>query len=150
MSKYRFNWGWGILLVYITFMTVFLYFFWQSFKELETNEMVTDDYYEKELVYGEVLAKKKNADTMRVPVKIKQLPEGLKIVFPDYVNDIKGKIILYKPDNSKLDKKIDIKLDQNNHQLIDKSHFISGRWNISIEWKQDNVPYFIEKKLTLK
>lgn len=137
-------------MVYLTFMLVFLFYFWRSFKELESNELVTEDYYQKELEYGDVLAKKQNADTMRVAVQIIETNDGLKIVYPSYVKDIKGKIILYKPDNSKLDKEIDIQLNENNTQTIGKSEYISGRWDIILDWQSEGVPYFYKQKITAK
>jgi len=148
MAKFKLNWGWSILIVYATFMIVFLFFFYRSFKELESNELVTDNYYEKELVYGEVLDKKKNADTMRIPVQIIQNADALKIVFPKYIKDIKGSITLYKPDNQNLDKKFSLTPDSLGVQRIDQ--LIPGRWNISIDWKTDNIAYFMEKSLTIK
>jgi hypothetical protein len=149
MSKFKLNWGWSMLLVYIIFMSVFIFYFWRSFKELESNELVTEDYYEKELVYGDVLAKKKNADTMRIQVQIIKDTDGLRIVFPEYISKIEGNIFLYKPDNSKLDQTIPIKLDKKFSQKINKEQLIPGRWDISLDWKINGTPYFIEKKLNL-
>jgi len=150
MSKFKLNWGWSMLLVYITFMSVFLFYFWRSFKELESNELVTEDYYEKELVYGDVLDKKHNADTMRIQVQIMQDIDGLRIQFPNYVKGIEGKIVLYKPDNSKLDQEYFIDLDKKNQQKIVKEKLIPGRWDIKLDWKIGDVPYFIERKITIK
>jgi hypothetical protein len=55
---------------------------------------------------------------------------------------------LYKPDNSKLDQTIPIKLDEKASQKIKKDKLIPGRWDISLDWKINDVPYFIEKKIT--
>ena len=149
MKKFNLNWGWSILLVYITFMSVFLFFFYRSFIELKSNELVTEDYYEKELVYGEEIKKRQNADTMKVPIKILQEQKNLVVVFPEYVKDIKGKIILYKPDNSKLDSEFPLQLDDHNRQVIESSFIIPGRWNVSVEWQSGGVPYLVEEKMTL-
>jgi hypothetical protein len=150
MKKFKLHWGWSILLVYITFMLIFLFYFWRSFKELESNELVTKDYYNKELSYGDVIAKKQNADTMRVPVQILATGKGFEIQFPEYARQVDGKIELYKPDNSKLDREIPLQLDENGKQIIEASQLIPGRWNVSIEWQSHNVPYLLEKKMTLK
>ena len=149
MSKFKLNWGWSILLVYITFMLVFLFFFYKSFKELKTNELVTKDYYEKELVYGDVIKKRQNADTMRVPVKIFQKDKNLVIEFPPYVQKAEGKIILYKPDNSKLDQEILLKLDEQNRQVINHDKLVSGRWDVIVDWQSNKVSYLKKEKMTL-
>ncbi len=150
MKNFKFHWGWRILLVYLLFMSVFIFYFIRSFKELETNEMVTNDYYNKELNYEKVIDKKKNADTMRMAVQILQTPKGLKIQFPTYVSDVHGQIELYKPDNSKLDKAVDIKLAKDNSQLIPSKEMVPGRWNVSVDWQSGKVPYRVEKKIMLK
>ena len=150
MAKFKLNWGWSMLLVYIIFMSVFLFYFWRSFKELESNELVTEDYYEKELVYGDVLDKKKHADSMQIQVQTVQDTDGLRIQFPNYIENVEGKIILYKPDNSKLDREIPIDLNKNHTQKITKEQLIPGRWDIKLDWKIGEVPYFIERKLTIK
>ena len=149
MSKFKLNWGWSILLIYITFMLVFLFFFYKSFKELETNELVTEDYYKKELAYDDVIKKRQNADTMRVPVKIIQKDKNLIIEFPAYITQVKGKIFLYKPDNSKLDQEFILQPDEQNRQIIDQNKLISGRWNVIVDWECNKVPYRIEQKMTL-
>ena len=150
MAKFKFHWGWGILLVYLTFMSVFLFFFYKSFDELKTNELVTEDYYEKELVYGDVLEKKQNADTMRVQVQINPVDEGLLVIFPEYISKEKfqGKLTLYKPDNKALDREIKLVLDSINRFLVKEEEFIPGRWNIILEWELDKIPYFKEQKIT--
>ncbi len=151
MAKFKFHWGWGILLFYIAFMSIFLFFFYKSFQELKTNELVTEDYYNKELVYGDVLKKKQHADTMHVQLQIKLEKNGLKIVFPSYVDPdrLKGKVILYKPDNKALDTEKEIRLNPQNEMLIEKENFIPGRWNIRVDWNIDSIPYFREQKITI-
>lgn len=150
MKKVKLHWGWSILLVYITFMSVFLFYFWRSFQELKTNELVTKNYYEKEFVFGEVLDKRQNADTMRIQIQIIQDTDGLRIKFPPYVKDVKGKIILYKPDNSKFDTEININLNEINEQKIPEKKLIPGRWDLKLDWESNNIHYLFEQKLNLK
>jgi len=150
MSKFKLHWGWSMVIVYAIFMTVFLFYFYRSFKELETNEMVTEDYYQKELVYGEVLAKRQNADTMRVQVQIVQDTTGLRIIFPKYLKNVEGTIVLYKPDNSKLDSETKIELNADNEQVISKQKFIPGRWDVILDWKSNNTDYYKKEKMTFK
>ncbi len=128
-----------------------MFYFFKSFKEAASNDLVVEDYYQKELIYGEVLAKKKNADTMKVQVKILNDEKGISLVFPNYIsdNDISGTITLYKPDNKKLDKNIDFNLKQQ-QQLIPKNELISGNWEIFLDWKLNDTAYYIEKKLYIK
>ena len=152
MAKFKLNWGWSILLVYTTFVMVFIFFFYKSFNEAASNDLVVEDYYQKELVYGEVIAKKKNADTMRVQVKILNDDKGISVVFPNYIsdNDVTGTITLYKPDNKELDKKISFKLQQQQQNISKNELVSSGNWTIFLDWKVQNIPYYIEKKIYIK
>jgi len=151
MSKFKLNWGWSILLVYATFVLVFLFYFFKSFHEAASNDLVVEDYYQKELVYGEVLDKKHHADTMRIPVKILNNEKGLTLQFPDYIDDkdVKGIITLYKPDNKKLDRETKFNL-QNHQQILEKEKLIPGNWSIYLDWKLGDNPYYIEKKIYIK
>lgn len=151
MSKFKLNWGWSILIVYASFIIIFVFFFIKSFQEQKSNDLVVEDYYKKELAYGEVIAKRQNADTMRIPIKIIDNDTDVNIVFPDYIlgQNVVGKIELYKPNNKKLDKTIPINL-KNNQQKITKIILIPGRWYITLDWKNQNTEYFIQKKLSIK
>ncbi len=151
MSKFKLNWGWSILIVYASFIIIFVFFFIKSFQEQKSNDLVVEDYYKKELAYGEVIAKRQNADTMRIPIKIIDNDTDVNIVFPDYIlgQNVVGKIELYKPNNKKLDKTIPINL-KNNQQKITKIILIPGRWYITLDWKNKNTEYFIQKKLSIK
>jgi hypothetical protein len=151
MSKFKLNWGWSLLIVYATFIIVFMFYFFKSFQEAASNDMVEEDYYQKELMYGDVIAKKQNADTMRVQVKILNDANGITVVFPDYLSDtdVSGNITLYKPDNKKLDRIIPFKLNKSKQSIL-KSDLVSGKWTVFLDWKIKETPFYIEKKLFVK
>jgi len=151
MAKFKLNWGWSILLVYASFVLIFMFYFFRSFREAASNDLVVEDYYQKELVYGDVLDKKHHADTMQIPVKILNDKKGLTLLFPDYIDDknVKGIITLYKPDNKKLDSETKFDL-QNHQQILGKEKLIPGNWSIYLDWKIGETPYYIEKKIYIK
>ncbi len=152
IRNFRWNWGWALLLVFVTFMTVFLYVFYLSFKELRSNEMYVKDYYTEELNYGKVLAKKQNADTMQTPVKIVQNQDGLTIVFPDYLplEKVKGTLVLYRPNKKLFDKTIPLELDTTRKVFIPLDSLLYGRWDVQLNWQVDSTGYYIEKQLWIK
>ncbi len=149
IRNFRWNWGWAILLVFITFMSVFSYLFYRSFQELRTNEMYVKDYYTEELNYGKVLARKQNADTMHTPVKIAHDKKGLTVKFPAYLppEKVKGTLVLYRPNAKVLDKTIPLKLDSTRRVFVPADSLAYGRWNVQLNWQVDSTGYYIEKYL---
>ena len=141
-----------MLLVFLTFMSTFLYLFYKSMEYAKDYDLVVDDYYTAELQYGEELKKKHAADTMRIPVQIRLEEDGIKILFPDYTNKnrLEGTVTLYKPDNKKLDKTFPLKLDSAYTQFIPKDSLVYGRWNIILRWQSDGTEYLKEKKIYIK
>ena len=152
MAKFKFNWGWAMVLVFITFMSIFLYLFYKSMQYAKDYDLVVDDYYTAELQYGEELKKIHAADTMRMPVKIIRRNGGVEIVFPPYTdrNNLEGTVTLFKPDNKKLVKTFALQLDSTNRQFIPKDSFIYGRWNIILRWKSDSTEYLRKEKLYMR
>jgi hypothetical protein len=138
-----------MLLVFITFMSIFLYLFYRSFKIAKTYDLVVEDYYEAELNYPEFLKKKNAADTMHIPVKIFVSEKDLHIQFPPYINrkQINGEVTLFRPDNKKFDKKIPIRLDTTNLQIIPSDSLLYGNWKIILDWKIDSTEYYKEEKI---
>ena len=149
IRNFRWNWGWALLLVFITFMSVFLYVFYLSFEELRTNEMYVKDYYTEELQYGKVLIRKQNADTMRIPVKISHDKKGLTVSFPDYLppQKVKGTLVLYRPNAKVLDKTITFVLDSTHKILVPSDSLAYGRWDVHLDWQVDSTGYYLEKNL---
>ncbi len=152
MSKFKFHWGWAIVVVFLTFMIIFSYQFWLSFKINETNYLMVDDYYTAELQYGDELNKIHHADTMKIPVKIYTSKEKISIRFPHYIskNKLSGEINLLRINNKNLDQKFSIRLDSTNTQIISGKFLIPGRWDVMIHWKIDSTEYLKKEKLYLK
>jgi len=152
MKKFHFNWGWAMVLVFLTFMSIFLYLFYKSLQYAKDYDLVVDDYYTAELQYGEELKKIRAADTMRIPVIIRQKSDGVEIVFPTYMHPdrVNGTVTLFKPDNKRLDKTFPIRLDSSRTQFIPRDSFTYGRWNVILRWKTDSTEYLHKQRLYIQ
>ncbi len=149
MKKFKWNWGWSLLTVFILFVGIFSYVFYLSIKHLKNDELFEENYYEAELKYGEVLDQKYRADTMRVPVKFILNKKGLMIQFPEYyrAEKVKGTLTLYRPNRKILDKDIPLRLDKGNTMLVPADSLIFGRWDIHLKWQVDTLEYYMEKPI---
>jgi len=146
----KINWGTGIVIAIVLFIgfIMVLITLMMSDDNLD-HELVTDEYYKKELVYQEEIDAEKNAQLLTENIKITKTSEGLLLIFPkdlDYSN-IDGKVSLYRPSNKNLD--FELPLDLSSHQLlIPNNKLVEGRWDISVDWKYEGVSYLYKYKTT--
>ena len=146
----KFNWGTGIVLAFVAFIIFILYFVVLSFRDPASNhDLVTDDYYQKELKYQDDLDAAKNLEEAGSGMRVALVEEGLQIGFPEYMEPtkIKGTVSLYRPSNKQLDFKTPIQLSER-QLLIPKSRLLDGRWDIRCEWTYEGKPYLYQQKLT--
>jgi len=139
----KINWGTGVVIGFGSFMTFILFFVFlvQSNSKYD-NELVADDYYKQESKVQSDIESQTLSNALKTKLKVVKTAEGLQIIFPadiDY-KKINGTISLYRPSNQKLDFETKISLS-NPIMLIPNHKLVSGLWEISINWKVDEVAY---------
>ena len=145
----KLNWGTGIVIAIIAFMSFIMYFvISMSTGENYNHDLVSEEYYKKELEFQGNINATKNAKELNENIKIKRIPEGLKIYFPKEFNpkNIKGKVFLYRPSNKQLDFEIPISIS-NTYLLVPEKRLLGGRWNIIVSWDYKNKAYLFEKEI---
>lgn len=146
----KINWGTAIVLVFIGFIGFILFFVikMNTDKQYE-HDLVTEDYYKKELAFQEEINAEKNAKALENNITIKKTEKGLLVVFPENKGNtnISGNIYLYRPSNKKLDFKMPIILIDSKI-TIPENQLLEGRWNITIDWKHENIPYLFKEFFT--
>lgn len=146
----KFNWGTGIVLAFIGFISFILYFvITMSTNKKYEHDMVTENYYAQELEFQNDMVKEKKAQTLDQNVIMIHDKEGIHITFPETmdVSKITGKVFLYRPSNKKLDFESSISLSDHNLLIPDKS-LLGGRWNVKIDWQYDGSAYLYKKDIT--
>ena len=149
--KFRFHWGWAIAVFYTSFVVIMVYFVIYS-KSVD-HSLVRDNYYDYDVGYEKLIGqKKRNSASLTIPVKIEydQNTEKVIIDFPDDLKDISGQIWFYRVNNEKFDKKLEVKTDSLNKQIIDVKDFIKGKWKVSVDWQSEDKKYLDEKDLYFK
>lgn len=139
----KINWGTGIVIAIVLFMSFILYFVIkvQSNSKYD-NELVVEEYYKHDARFGEEMTRVQNAQDLTQKPIITKTVDGVTIIFPNEFipNKIKGNVSLYRPSNKKLDFEIPISLS-NPTLLIPKSKLVGGRWDINMEWQYDGKSY---------
>jgi len=145
----KINWGTGIVLAFIGFISFILYFVIRmSMDDSANHDLVTDSYYKKELAYQKEIDAEENAAANNAQLKIKQTEAGINVFFPENFNakKITGKVSLYRPSNRHLDFDFPISLSKT-HLLIPDNRLLDGRWDITIEWKYNDKTFLHKEKI---
>lgn len=145
----KINWGTGIVIAFALFMSFILYFVFKVQSDSKyDNELVTEDYYKKEIRVQSDIQKVQNANELKVKVVISNTAKGIQIAFPKELNfnKIKGTVSLYRPSNQKLDFEIPISLSSPD-LLIPNNNLVGGLWDISVEWNYEGKNYLNKQEI---
>lgn len=145
----KFNWGTGIVLAFIGFISFIMYFI----VTMHTNDnydhdLVTEDYYKQELEFQNDIEKQKNSKTLITNIDWKKTSEGIVLTFPKTLKaeNITGKVFLYRPSNKQFD--FDTAISLSNHNLlIPDKRLLDGRWNIIVDWQYSGKSYLYKKEI---
>ena len=145
----KINWGTGIVLAFIGFMCFIMYFVVKVNTDKKyDHDLVTEDYYKEELEYQNDINKESNAKDLTENISLTKTENGLLIAFPETftINNISGKVFLYRPSNKQLDFETPISLSNHNLLIPDK-RLLDGRWNIKVDWQYNGKSYLFKKEI---
>lgn len=146
----KLNWGTGIVIAFIGFISFILYFVVRMSTDNRANhDLVTDGYYKQELAYQKEIDAQNYAAALDAELTIEKIPDGLLINFPENYNykTINGTMFLYRPSNRHLDFSLPISLS-NSHLLIPDNRLLDGRWDITIHWSAEGKDFLHKQKLS--
>ena len=148
--KQRFSWGTGIVLSFVVFMSstlaVVIYLMNQKV------DLVTNDYYEKEIVYQEQIERIKRTNEISEKQIIKLNGEFVSVNIPAAIKKeiTTGVIHFYRPSDSIYDIKIPLIPDTAGVQIIPVRDLTKGLWMVKVNWKTNEEDFFTEKRIILQ
>lgn len=139
----NFSWGHGVVIALFAFIVFILSMLFLFPNGQKNSEMVTDNYYEEELQYQDVIDAKKRADDLEEKPTYSQNPAGIKIVFPkDYNNsNTTVKFVLNRTDDQNLDIKKSEQLDADQSILIPAKVLKVGNYTLRLTWITNKTEY---------
>jgi len=148
--KKKLNWGHGIAITLGIFLILNLIVLIFVFR-LDV-QLVTDNYYEKELKYEDEIVIMRNALNLPDSMKFDLNNLNLEIKYPASLlkNDLKGDIHLYRPDQRKFDFTIPVKYDSSGTQLISMTGKATGKWKISVLLNDGGKDYLFKEDVFLR
>jgi hypothetical protein len=145
----KINWGTGIVIAMIAFMSFILFFVVKMFTDDQYQyDLVVEEYYKQEIGFQDELNAEKNAIELAENVVIEQTETGVMIDFPgnEASANIDGIVTFYRPSNKNLDFTKPVILE-GNKMFIPKNKIAAGRWNISVRWVQNGKTYLTKKNI---
>ncbi len=142
------SWGYKILLFYLLFVAGILIMVFKSFNQ--KVELVTTDYYAKELVYQQQIDKVSRSNALTENVKIIVAKSELQVVFPKEFTGkkIEGQVHLYFAADSDKDIILDFSVTESNiiMKVPEKN---KGMHQLKLNWSVNKTSYYFEKKIFL-
>ncbi len=145
--KSKWNWGKGILVFISGFvlLKVILVFIAVGQKV----DMVTDNYYEKDLKYQEEITRQQNVLELDDKVSITFSNNNLTIILPGFetAREFNGSINFYRPSDSDLDRQSALSVDETGKQTFDLTSFQKGVWKIQLKWNYDKKEFSYQQMI---
>ncbi len=145
----KFTWGHGVIVALGSFIAFILFMIFMFPNGQQNSEMITENYYEEELDYQNVIDAKNNADLLAEKPQYVQDASGIKVVFPKEISNANAKfsIDLHRADDQKLDVKREMTLDGSNAVFIPAKVLVKGNYVLRTHWTKDNKKYQIDYDL---
>ncbi len=144
MKKNSFHWGKGIALfisLFIIFLLVLVYISFQ-----QKINLVSRDYYPKELEHTKHMEKLRNTAQLDVPVHVAVDMDSLVLIYPKEINSENtiGRIQLYYFVDFIEDKYYKMEPGLENKQKIPLTGLKKGRYKVILDWVTNGVEYYYE------
>lgn len=151
MNILKFNWGYGIAALYIAFALGILFLVFKCTQH--PVDLISTDYYEKEIKFQQQYNKEQNATELAAPLQLKVNAENKSVAinFPVALNStiLKGSIYFMRPDNSADDKTIALTANETHNQLIDYSTWKKGLYRVEVNWSDGVKDYYKQSFIKL-
>ena len=140
------NWGYKILVVYIIFVGGIMFMVFKSSNE--KMDLVTTDYYAKELKYQDKIDATQRANLLSDSIRYELHDKQIVLRFPkDFAGKkISGSAELYCPSDEDKDVKKDFNVDDAT-VTIDINAGNKGQQELHISWQFNGVDYYFEKRI---
>ncbi|MFZ1676446.1 MAG: FixH family protein [Saprospiraceae bacterium] len=144
------NWGHSLTIFIILFLAGMLGMVYYA--SMQSNEMIDDHYYEKEIKYQSTIDAQKNLMAISTGSLIDQNQNEVIITFPlgSFESMENGTIELLRNDAQRKDVDLVIQTNGSDRQLISKNSLTKGMYTARIKWTNAHKEYYREEKLIVE
>jgi hypothetical protein len=138
------SWGTGIAIFFSLFV---LFMLFMVYKTTQVDfDLVSEDYYAKEIAYQGVIDKTQNYRKLNQNVLLERKDGGLILKIPaEAINQSSSvKLQLFRPSDGKLDRSLEFA--GTSEINIPSTDFVQGKYLLKLEWETDSVGYYFEQE----
>lgn len=141
------NWGTRITILYVGFVAMIgtMVFFTMR----EHVDLVSADYYQKELKYQDQIDRMSASKSLAVQPEVRVSRENVTIVFPSLEGDVNGNLNFYRPADASRDFSLPISIDSARTQVVPADRFVSGLYTVQISWTANGKNYYNETPVSI-
>jgi hypothetical protein len=140
------NWGKGLTIAIISFMSFILYMVITLITK-GNADLVSEDYYKKEIEYEKEITALKNSENATEKVTINDKGEFIVFQFPTTKEIDNIEIHLLRPNNDKADLTFSEKDTKN--VMIEKKKLEKGIYKASIRYNSEGQPFLQKAELNI-
>ena len=114
-------------------------------------DLVSEDYYLKELVFQKKIDETKNADALDEKITHRITDKNIEIKFPIVFKGKKvtGEIVFFRPSDASKDYKTSVLMNLQEEQSIPINNLCKGMYKMQIDWKANDTAYFNEETIVI-
>ncbi|KFC23351.1 FixH family protein [Epilithonimonas lactis] len=145
------NWGHGLAIALGCFILFILFLIFIFPMGKQNAEMISNNYYEEELQYQDIIDAKNNAAKLEQTPTYKSTAEGILITFPQTIKVDENTVnfVLFRTEDSNLDVKKEVTL-QHNLFLIPAKVISAGSYTLKLKWTENKKPYQVDYDILWK
>jgi hypothetical protein len=146
----KMNWGSWIIVSLVIFVLATFVMVYISMSQ--RVDLVTDDYYEKELQYQQHIDIVNNTNALDGKVNFDVGREYIKIIFPkvDAHRKYSGIIFFFRPSDKTQDFSQTVDVDSLYTQTIPTGKLMKGMWRVKISWHVGAEQYYTEQTVIIQ
>ncbi len=143
----KIGWGTGTAIFFAAFIVFMMVLVLLASRQ--GVQLVTEDYYEKELEFQDVQERMARADQLPEPLRWELKGNTLLLDFPEAAGvEFRGSLVFYNPSNEAKDQRMDFST-VNDSLLLDLGALTAGRYTLKVECQHGGVEYYSEGMLLI-
>ena len=142
----RISWGYKIFVAYSLFVIGILFLVYKA--NQQSFDLVTENYYESELKYQDVIDQKGRTAGLSAPPKITHTLSSVSVQLPGEFagKAVSGEVYLYRASDASKDIRRAFSTGSGSHTL-EMGRELSGSYELKLSWQLDGKTFLHERRI---
>lgn len=143
------SWGYRITFLILGFVCFMTFLAVSAFRQ--NFDLVSEDYYGKELAFESQIEKQKNQQQIKEPVFYRISDDTMGVVFAKELSakEITGDLLFFRPSDANKDRVVSILCDTNGVHKISAALLSKGMYRLQIDYAVDGKKYYSEQNIMI-